>query len=170
MSKITGFFMFAFGAGLGTWITWNKARKHYEEKTQQAIDDVKAAYKANVTYDDIKTAENETVSSDEEATVENDILPKKKTPYEISATEYGTRKGYTAIQLILFADDVLADEEGVIYKDEEVGADILERLYENEEDVVYIRNDAIMRDFEIVTDAREYGDVTFQPPFDPEDL
>lgn len=170
MSKITGFFLFAFGAGLGTWITWSKTRKHYEEKTQQAIDDVKAAYKANITSNDINDGGDEVTLDVEDGVTENDILPKRTTPYEISATEYGTRKGYTAIQLILFADDVLADEEGVIYKDEEVGADILERLYENEDDAVYIRNDTIMRDFEIVTDAREYGDVTFQSPFDPEDL
>lgn len=166
MSKVTGLFMLTCGAAIGAWVAWSKAREYYEEKTQEAIDSVKAA------YSQAKELEKEGAVEDvhEEEIEDEPPITKQETPYGISSAEYGTRKGYTAIQLVLFADGVLADEEGVVYKEEVVGVDMLELLLENDEDAIYIRNDTVMRDFEVITDARDYDEVSFQPTFDPEDL
>lgn len=172
MSKMKNVLLLTVGAAVGAWITWNRMREYYEEKTQQAVDSVKAAYAQR---DELMHEETEAEADEvtEETSTDEEIdspIEKKGEPYGISETEYGTRKGYTAIQLILFADGVLADEEGVTYSESDVGEDMLELLLDNDEDVIFVRNDELMRDFEVITDAREYGDVTFQSPFDPEDL
>lgn len=78
-------------------------------------------------------------------------------PYVISPEEFDELDGYTPISLTYFADEVLADEHGVIVDDvEEIIGDGLDHFGEYEEDSVFVRNDAKRCDYEILRDERTY--------------
>lgn len=92
----------------------------------------------------------------EEPTVKDDK------PYVISPDEYGDQDDYTQISLVYYAgDEVLADEEDetVDNVDDFVGADFANHFGEYEDDSVFIRNDRMKCDYEILKDYRSFADV-----------
>ena len=88
--------------------------------------------------------------------------PMEDKPYVISPDEFGNRDEYTQISLIYYAgDEVLADEEdeAVDDVDDVVGADFADHFGEYEDDSVFIRNDRMKCDYEILRDNRSFADV-----------
>lgn len=80
-------------------------------------------------------------------------------PYVISPEEFG-EVGYKTVSLTYYANGVLADEH-----DKEIGEDGIERLVgmeslnhfgEYEDDSVFVRNDKLHTDFEILKDLDDY--------------
>lgn len=79
-------------------------------------------------------------------------------PYEITPNEFGDIE-YEEVELVMFADDVLADGdtyERVEDVDNVVGEDNLLKFGHYEEDRVCVRNDRLKCDYEIIRDERTY--------------
>ena len=84
-------------------------------------------------------------------------------PYVISPDEFGANEKYECLTLTYYADGVLTDDaDDIIYNVEAViGTEALNSfgVYENDDDSVYVRNEARKCDYEILRDPREYSDI-----------
>lgn len=82
-------------------------------------------------------------------------------PYVISPDEFGEAQGYELISLTYYADDVLTDDNDEIVEDVDdvVGSDFADHFGEYEDDSVFVRNDRLRADYEILKDRRRYSDV-----------
>lgn len=80
-------------------------------------------------------------------------------PYVISIDDFGQEEGYDTITLTAYSDGTIANYADDELEDPEstVGEDILNKF--GDEDVVYIRNDRLKADFEVVRDNRTYVEV-----------
>ena len=92
-------------------------------------------------------------------------------PYVISPDEFGEVQGYDAISLTYYSDGVLTDDdnEPVENVDDVVGDDFADHFGEYEDDSVFIRNDRLKADYEILKDRREYAHVKSKMPRSMED-
>ena len=189
MSKVTNFVMFAMGAAVGSVITWHCVKKKYEQIAQEEIDSVKAVFMKKdpdmeVTVSETphqaeprKVEEKPSISEyaallknegytnysgmgKEEQTSMNDK------PYVISPEEFGEYEGYEKISLTYYGDQVLADENDELVEDVEgaVGFESLTHFREYEDDSVFVRNDRLKCDYEILLDQRTYSDVVKTRP------
>ena len=96
----------------------------------------------------------------------NDILKKTEDkvnnkPYVIHPDDFGD--DYNTITLVCYNDKVVTTyDTGEVLTDEEVeklvGLDSLSRFGEYEEDSVFVRNDSIKVDYEILRDEENYSD------------
>ncbi len=90
-------------------------------------------------------------------------------PYVISPDSFGEMDDYETISLTYYADGVLADDadEPIGDVDEVVGEDSLKTFGEYEDDSVFVRNDRLKCDYEILLDNRRYSDLVGTPsPYD----
>lgn len=92
---------------------------------------------------------------------DEDEVPYINGPYVISADEFNSSPpGYNAQPLDYFADGVLADGWGVRLDIEEtIGEDSLSHFGEDEDDILYVRNERNEIDYEITRDPRTYEEV-----------
>ena len=173
--------VFLFGAAAGAFTSWRLLKDVYKAKSDAEIESVRKAYNAArpqiVDYDPIdQTRAEKWVRSDPDhdipykAIIEKlnyvpatPDIPKKETPYTISPDEYGEFYEYEKVDLIYFADGVVADNEyDILTRDEietSIGFDSLTHFGEYEEDTVYVRNDAKRCDYEITKDLRNYSEL-----------
>lgn len=81
-------------------------------------------------------------------------------PYVIEPNVFG-EEDYEEVSLTHYADGVLTDEQDNIIMDVDrlVGADYAEHFGEYEDDSVFVRNDKLKIDFEILADLRKYSDL-----------
>lgn len=91
-------------------------------------------------------------------------------PHIIAPEEFG-ENGYREVSLTYYADGILVDEGDKPIKDVDgtVGADYASHFGEYEDDSVFIRNDAMQIDFEILRDLRNYSDIYQSKPYPAED-
>lgn len=194
MSKATGFMMFILGASVGSVVTWQYTRKKYEQIAQEEIDSVKEIFSSRESAADVEITAPEPqtakIGKPEEkpditeyaARLERDgytnysnvgAEQKKEEqetmeikPYVISPEEFGEFEDYERISLSYYADQVLADEddEKVDDVDNVVGLESLTHFGEFEDDSVFVRNDRLKCDYEILLDQRIYSDVMKQKP------
>lgn len=194
MNKVTGFTMFVLGAAMGSVVTWQYVKKKYEQIAQVEIDSVKEIFSRKESHADVEITTTEPqmakVSKPEEkpditeyaAMIEregytnysNVVTERGKEeqetmeikPYIISPEEFGEFEDYERISLSYYADQVLADEddERVEDADNVVGLDSLTHFGEYEDDSVFVRNDRLKCDYEILLDQRTYSDVIKQKP------
>ena len=173
---------FIAGAGIGSVCTWQLLKRKYEQIAQEEIDSVKAAYAAreNVEkagkslleglqdglkkYKSIIQKEGYTNYSRNVEEKKGDPFVEK--PYVISPEEFGEFEEYEKISLTYYADQVLTDEnnEEVDDVEEIVGEESLTHFGEYEDDSVFVRNDRLKCDYEILLDQRNYSDVTKTMP------
>ena len=169
------FAIFAVGAAIGSAVTWYFTKIKYERIAQEEIDSVKEVFSKHKTIseDTVDTkienpemteyksiVQNYTNENEEEG--EPETMDK---PYVISPDEFGD-SDYEIISLTYYADKVLTDETGDIVDDVEdlIGYDSLNHFGEYEEDSVFVRNDALSTDYEILLDSRNYSDIANIPP------
>lgn len=194
MSKATGFVMFVLGAAVGSVVTWQYTKKKYEQIAQEEIDSVKEIFSKRESAADVEITDPEPhtakIGKPEEkpditeyaARLERDgytnysnvgAEQKKEEqetmeikPYVISPEEFGEFEDYERISLSYYADQVLADEddEKVDDVDNVVGLESLTHFGEFEDDSVFVRNDRLKCDYEILLDQRTYSDVMKQRP------
>lgn len=194
MSKATGFVIFVLGAAVGSVVTWQYTRKKYEQIAQEEIDSVKEIFSKRESAADVEITDPEPhtakIGKPEEkpditeyaARLERDgytnysnvgAEQKKEEqetmeikPYVISPEEFGEFEDYERISLSYYADQVLADEddEKVDDVDNVVGLESLTHFGEFEDDSVFVRNDRLKCDYEILLDQRTYSDVIKQRP------
>lgn len=82
-----------------------------------------------------------------------------KTPYVISPYDFGELDGYHQIELTYYADEILEDDEYNIVTDAEeiLGPKALKTFGEYEDDAVFVRNEHLRTDFQILKDYRTYA-------------
>lgn len=87
-------------------------------------------------------------------------------PKVISPYEFGELDGYHQIELTYYADGVLEDDEGNIVEDGEelLGPDALNSYGQYEEDAVFVRNDKLRTDFQILRDYSTYDEARSTGP------
>ena len=193
-SKGMAFLAFIVGAGMGSVCTWKLLKRKYELIAQEEIDSVKAAYATREIEkgfiegfrDGLKVAEDRTQKDEDDVDFKKyaSIIQKEgytdysrsveekkgeafvEKPYVISPEEFGEFEEYEKISLTYYADEVLADEndEEVDDVDEIVGEESLNHFGEYEDDSVFVRNDRLKCDYEILLDQRNYSDVAKTRP------
>lgn len=89
-----------------------------------------------------------------------------KEPHVISPYDFGEKDGYKTISLTYYADGVLENEKHKVVTniDELVGEASLNTFGEYEDDSVFVRNDQLRTDFEILKDYRTYSEVLGDSP------
>ena len=83
-----------------------------------------------------------------------------KEPYVIAPYDFGELDGYSQIELTYYADEVLEDDEYNIVTDADklLGPKALYTFGEYEEDAVFVRNEQLRADFQILKDYRTYAE------------
>lgn len=180
MSKAGGFIIFITGAAIGSAVTWKYLKTKYEQIAQEEIDSVKEVFAKRETvekenrekadkakdkpdimeYADKIKNEGYTNYSDVNSD-KNDAQKDVEKPYVITPEEFGEFDDYNQISLIFYADKVLADENNEIVDEVEriIGFESLNHFGEYEDDSVFVRNDRLKCDYEILLDQRNYNDI-----------
>lgn len=173
---------FIIGAAAGSLVTWQYVKKKYERIAQEEIDSVRMVFKDRK-EDRGKHRLTYPVDHDEETMAGKDILDylekveetgyaghpdkekgvgedmdKIERPYVIRPEEFGEYDDYEKISLTYYADGVLADDGDEIIEDVEdiVGIESLSHFGEYEDDSVFVRNDRLRCDYEILLDHSRY--------------
>lgn len=190
-SKRLTILVFIAGAGIGSVCTWHLLKRKYELISQEEIDSVKAAYASRETneklgksfQDGIENVEKNEAGDNEDLKKYTSIISKGgytdysrdvekerrafvEKPYVISPEEFGEFEEYEKISLTYYSDGVLADEndEEINDVDEIVGEKSLTHFGEYEDDSVFVRNDRLKCDYEILLDQRNYSDIVKTMP------
>lgn len=195
MSKLSGFMLFVVGAAIGSAVTWQYTKKKYEQIAQEEIDSVKETFsKKECTDEPVKVSSNKSVGQTNEkpsvaeyaaklheqgytnysGTEKEKIKEKKECmdkPYVIAPEEFGDLEDYEKISLTYYADQVLADDDDELVDDVEdiVGFESLSHFGDYEDDSVFVRNDRLKCDYEILMDQRNCSDVVKKKPHQVED-
>ncbi len=177
---------FVIGAAAGSLVTWHIAKKKYERIAQEEIDSVKVIFKSHkedrgqhrlthpVDHDEEivdgkgvldyleKVKESGYAGYPDREKEAVDDMDKVERPYVIRPEEFGEYDDYEKISLTYYADGVLADDgdEPVEDVDEIVGIESLEHFGEYEDDSVFVRNDRLRCDYEILLDHSSYTEVS----------
>lgn len=183
MNKVRYIFVFAAGIMIGSVVTGRYVKMKYEQIAQDEIDSVKKAFsqKSKKEVDDSEESRDTEVRECEDIIrqegyrsysniagkyeKEGGSEPMDK-PYVIAPEEFGEMPGYEEVELTYYADGILADDCNDIVEDVEdvVGADSLTHFGEYEDDSVFVRNDRLKCDYEILLDRRNYSDVLNSGP------
>lgn len=91
-------------------------------------------------------------------------------PHIIAPKEFG-ECDYEEVSLTHYADGVLTDEQDNPIEDVDgiVGEDYAEHFGEYEDDSVFVRNDRLQTDFEILADQRNFSDLNKNKSYPMED-
>lgn len=89
-----------------------------------------------------------------------------KEPYVISPYDFGEEDGYNQVELTYYADNILEDEDyNIVTNAEElIGPKALYTFGEYEDDSVFVRNEYLMTDFQILKDYRTYSEARSADP------
>lgn len=184
MNKMSKFLIFVLGAAVGSIITWQYTKKFYEKRTQEEIESVKETYsRKNQKHDTLthdtpekeekkKIIENtKKIIKESKYTANNEDSAEEYKPYVISPDEFGEIDDYEQVSLTYYADQILADENDDMIEDIEdiVGWDSLTHFGEYEDDSVFVRNDRLKCDYEILLDDCPYSDIIKRMPHKRED-
>ena len=111
-----------------------------------------------------RDGEPEEDNSEEEVCDMDDVI------YVIKPEIFG-ECGYDEVSLTYYADGILTNEQDEPIEDLEgtVGEDYMTHFGEYEDDSVFIRNERLKIDFEILADQRNYSDLAKNRPYPLED-
>lgn len=186
-STLNKIMIFSAGAAIGSVVTWKLVKTKYEQIAQQEIESVREAFETHETKEATKEelvddseepdeAEEVTEVKQYKATLvgagyldEHDELLNKEEvydnmdrPYVISPDDYGDPDvGYDTESLDYYeGDGVLTDSFGEVVEnvDELVGEDFATHFGDYERDSVFVRNDEMEVDYEILRDYRSYSE------------
>ena len=183
------FVSFALGAVGGAYVAWQIAKKKYEQFARNEIDSMREYYSLRKARADEKKESKESNNITDHKTL-TDILNsegyveyakieeggaetvKSDKPYVIPYDELGD-EDYEIECLTYYADGVLTDDWDNRITDVEgtVGIDSLTHFGDDEDnrDTVYVRNDRLEMDYEIVRDLRNFADVVSGDPYPTEE-
>lgn len=175
---VTTVMAFAVGAAAGVAATWKFFEEKYARIAQEEIDSVKEVFSKRDKKDDApkpKSVEEkkesfEPVFSRSEVKKTSEIIdysgysssqdekPEEPKPYVIPPEAFGEleEEGYTNVSLTFCSDQVVIDDNNDILEDvnDVIGFDSLSHFGEYEDDAVYVRNDKLRCDYEILLDQR----------------
>ena len=197
MNKTINFVMFVLGTAVGSIVTWRYVEKKYEQIAQDEINSVKEVFSkreaeftedvdARIKADNAKekpsVVEYATRLREQGYTNYSDMADEKPEevkkepmtvdkPYVIAPEEFGDFDNYEKISLSYYADQILADDNDEIVDNIEdvVGFDSLNSFGEYEDDSVFVRNDRLKCDYEILLDQRKFSNVINRKPHEVND-
>ena len=189
-TTLSNIIIFTAGAALGSVVTWKMVKTKYEQIANEEIQEIRELYARKV--DELTHAQYEepTEAVDEDKTTfstpvkpelrefadkikdlgYSDITEEEVNnmgkPYVITPAEYGELDEYETVSLVYYADGYLTDEQNIVIEDVDnvVGIDSLTHFGEYEDDSVFVRNDSVETDYEILLDERNYEDVKNYSP------
>ena len=189
-TTLSNIIIFTAGAALGSVVTWKMVKTKYEQIANEEIQEIRELYARKV--DELTHAQYEepTEAVDEDKTTfstpvkpelrefadkikdlgYSDITEEEVNnmgkPYVITPEEYGELDEYETVSLVYYADGYLTDEQNIVIEDVDnvVGIDSLTHFGEYEDDSVFVRNDSVETDYEILLDERNYEDVKNYSP------
>ena len=117
-------------------------------------------------YEDVIARHNYTSYSNNINEKGGDVMTDR--PYIIPPEDFGDYPDYETISLTYYNDKVLTDEYNEIVDDIDdlIGEDSLNHFGEYEDDSVFVRNDALKVDYEILLDSANYSDIAPQNQVD----
>lgn len=138
--------------------------REFTEQEKQQIEYYKLTSKYRSTDNDKSDEKDDEEGGNGE--VDEDGVQWINGPYVITAEEFScSPPGYNAMPLDYFADGVLADDWGVIMDIEEtIGEDSLEHFGDDEDDILYVRNEREEIDYEVTRDPRTYAEAVQANP------
>lgn len=197
MNRFTKVMIFAVGVTIGSVVTWKLIDRKYKDIAQEEIDSVKEVFskrqpllvpteeaqanankakdKPNIgTYSSRLQEEgylNYTEYSNTKSEEVTDEMKFNNRPYIISPEAFGEEDDYDTVSLTYYADHFLTDDDNQIINevDDVVGLESLESFGEYEDDSVFVRNDVLKTDYEILLDQRKYFDVIRRKPHEVDD-
>lgn len=177
---------FVLGAAAGSLVTWKLIENKYKQIADEEIKSVVEHYKNKdkkesdneqdndmklvshyVEHDELDgtTTEYTQMVGDLGYSYEEDAVYIEPgvdyiAPYIISPEEYCDREGYDNKTWFYYTDFVLADEDGEIITDSDsiIGNAALNHFGEYADDAVYVRNDNIECDFEILKTEQTFSE------------
>ena len=187
MSKLSSVMIFTVGAAIGSVITWKLLETKYEKIVQEEIDSVKEvfarSYESNTDEEeDVEEDESEPVKVatvlhqpekpdiTDYAAMTRDLgytekkeeteLDKSK-PYVIDPNDFGMEDDYNTESRLYHTDKFITDENFNLVNDIEdtIGFECLNTFGQYEEDAVYVRNELLKTDYEILRVDTAYEDV-----------
>ena len=173
---LVAFVSFAAGGAVG-FVAANKLMKDkYEQLVQDEIDSVKAAFRKEHPLPEKKppkpTEQERKAYSQYTAKLgytEEEKPAPIQAPHVISPEEFGDQDGYDEISLTYYADGTVTDDNDRAMDEDEIeetiGKDSLTHFGEYEDDSVFVRNDRLKVDYEILMDQRTYADILREKPY-----
>lgn len=170
-SKLNNCFIFVAGAAIGSFVTWKLIKDKYERIAQEEIDSVREVFtqmeldreetqESREEYEAIKRARKPDLSEytkmlANSGYVESEEAVDVERPYVIPPEEFGDIHGYEMVTLYYYPNGVLTTIEGdeVDYVDDVVGLDSLKHFGEYDDSSVFVRNDRMKVDYEILLDT-----------------
>ena len=185
LSKVV---IFAVGAALGSAVTWKLVKTKYERIANEEIAEMREyVRKKQEVKDEAKPIENvvcdnpivdisevdkseyvrlaqgylngiqEIIGKGGEEQMKDDDGDR---PYVITPEDFAENDDYDIVSLVCYADKVVEDDQGKIVQDinELFDEEFLDRFGEFDDDSVYVRNDELKIDYEILLDVRTYAD------------
>ncbi len=177
MKKGTAVLLFVIGAAIGAGVTWKLTKTKYKAIADEEIASVKKVYETAkevnsrnpIVYEqfvkdtkDYTNIINESGYSGKKPKTDEDY----PAPYVISPDEFASDYEFDTVDITYFADGVLCDENNVPLEDIEntIGNDAVRHFGEYENDAVYVRNERLKCDYEILRDERKYADLKRNRP------
>ena len=180
MNNVKLFLAFVSGAAVGSVVAWKMLEEKYKRIADEEIESVKEVYNKKINKQNEKKVDKQETSKEKiyENTVgslgykresykeeERDMVENAKV-YVIPPESFG-ETDFETVSLSYYADKVLVDDtkhEVITNVDELVGRNSLETFGEYEDDSVFVRNENLKKDFEILLDMRNYSDVSSIKP------
>lgn len=170
-------FAFSLGAAAGAVVSWKMLENKYKQIADEEIESMREYYANKFKKRPNETVEEKSESNDEEIyekmtqnynKMSDTRVEQRKEdtdveqPYVISPEEFGVQD-YEVISLTYYADGVLTNDLDEPMNEDEmewsVGLESLNHFGEYEDDSVFVRNDRLKCDYEILRDTRTYGEV-----------
>lgn len=169
---------FAVGAAAGVAATWKFFEEKYARIAQEEINSVKEVFSKRDKKDDApkpkpveeKKETSEPIFSRSDVKKVSEIIdysgysssqdekPEEPKPYVIPPEAFGEleEEGYMNVSLTFCSDQVVIDDNNDILEDvnDVIGFESLSHFGEYEDDAVYVRNDKLHCDYEILLDQR----------------
>lgn len=176
-NKLVGILSFAVGGAVGFAAANKLMKDKYEQLVQDEIDSVKAAFRKEHPLPEKKERPKPTEKERKaysEYTAKLEYTEEKKPapvqePHIISPEEFGDQDEYDEISLTYYADGTVTDDNDRAMSEDEVeetiGKESLTHFGEYEDDSVFVRNDRLKADYEVLMDQRSYADVLREKPY-----
>ena len=185
--------IFIGGAVTGSLISWYFTKKKYETLAENEIAKMREGYrqknkelaerarvKPNISEvvndrltihkDDVDLSEKEEnliakYAEESEPTGEENISPNDDVIEFIDDSEFASMNGYEKVNLVLYEDDVLANEmsDDIVLVEDTVGQQAIDDFKHYNPEAFYVRNNQLMTEYEITRDHRTYEEVTGIP-------
>ena len=176
-NKLVGILSCAVGGAVGFAAANKLMKDKYEQLVQDEIDSVKAAFRKEHPLPEKKERPKPTEKERKaysEYTAKLGYTEEKKPapvqePHIISPEEFGDQDEYDEISLTYYADGTVTDDNDRAMSEDEVeetiGKESLTHFGEYEDDSIFVRNDRLKADYEVLMDQRSYADVLREKPY-----